>query len=199
MTHSHPQPPLTRGGADTPGAPAVARHRLALGVTLVYTWLSLLLLGAIVLETFMVYPNVFSDPPRSLELTMQFLAVTGPSDFFPPLGLACWVLGASALLVAWRWRAPRWLILLSLAMFLGEGLASILYFWPRNDIMFVEGTSVHSSAYLAQVAQEFQTWHWRSRMGFNTIAAASSFAGFIVLYRDWVVTQPLNTATRRAD
>src|SRR3712207_6959188 len=47
---------------------------------------------------------------------------------------------------------------------------SILYFWPRNEIMFVEGLEDHSAEYLKQVAHEFETWHWRSRMGFNAAA-----------------------------
>ena len=51
-----------------------------------YLWVMMTLFGAIVLETFMVYPNVFSDPPASLELTMTFMSVTGPADFSCPWG-----------------------------------------------------------------------------------------------------------------
>lgn len=68
----------------------------------------MVLFGAIVPETFMVYPNVFADPPESLELTMDFLSVSGPSDFFPPLGFATWVFGAGALLLSWPVKAARW-------------------------------------------------------------------------------------------
>jgi hypothetical protein len=39
-------------------------------VVLIYLW-TMILLGAIVLETFTVYPNVFRDPPRSLELAHE--------------------------------------------------------------------------------------------------------------------------------
>jgi hypothetical protein len=39
-------------------------------VVLICLW-SMMLLGAIVLETFTVYPNVFRDPPRSLELAHE--------------------------------------------------------------------------------------------------------------------------------
>lgn len=34
-----------------------------------------------------------------------------------------------------------------------------------------------------QVAREFETWHWRSRMGFNALAAVGAFVGFLNLYR----------------
>jgi hypothetical protein len=134
-------------------------------------------------ETFTVYPNVFADPPASLELTMDFVAVSGPSDFFPSLGFLSWVLGAGAVFLCWRVKAARWWILFSLAMMVCEGVASMLFFWPRNEIMFVEGLEVHSAEYLKRVAREFEEWHWRSRMGFNALASVSAFVGFLRLYR----------------
>ena len=158
-------------------------QRLAFPVTTAYLWVMMVLFGAIVLETFMIYPNVFSDPPASLELAMDFMSIRAPNDFFPPLGFLSWVLGAGALVLCWPVKAARWWILLSLAMIVCEGVASILYFWPRNEIMFVEGLEVHSAGYLKQVAQEFETWHWRSRMGFNAAAALGAFVGFMRLYR----------------
>ena len=156
---------------------------LAFPIVTAYLWAMMVLFGAIVLETFMVYPNIFADPPESLELTMDFLSVSGPSDFFPPLGFATWAFGGAALVLSWPVKAARWWIAFSLLMMVCEGVASMLYFWPRNEIMFVEGPEVHSAEYLKQVAREFETWHWRSRMGFNALAAASAFVGFLRLYR----------------
>lgn len=159
------------------------RERLRCAVVASYLWVMMTLFGAIVMETFMVYPNIFANPPDSLALTMEFFAVTGPNDFFPPLGLASWVVGAAALVVCWRERRARWWMLLSLAMICAEGIVSILYFWPRNEIMFVEGSSMHPPEYLRQVAQEFETWHWRSRMGFNTVSAVAAFGAFLTVHR----------------
>lgn len=119
-------------------------QRIKLPVYIAYVWIVMILFGAIVLETFLIYPNAFADPPESLTQTMTFFSVSGPSDFFPPLGFTTWVLGAATLLLCWRQRDARWWIMLSLAMMLCEGVASILYFWPRNEIMFVEGLAVHS-------------------------------------------------------
>jgi hypothetical protein len=158
-------------------------QRLAFPVLTAYLWVMMILLGAIVLETFMIYPNVFADPPESLELTMEFMSVSAPNDFFPPLGFATWVFGAGALILSWPVKAARWWIAFSLVMIVCEGVASMLYFWPRNEIMFVEGLEVHSAEYLKQVAREFETWHWRSRMGFNAAAAVGAFVGFMRLYR----------------
>jgi hypothetical protein len=164
-------------------------QRLAFPVVTAYLWVMMVLFGAIVLETFMVYPNVFADPPESLRLTMDFLSVSGPSDFFPPLGFATWVFGAGALVLCWRVKEARWWIAFSLAMIVCEGVASILYFWPRNEIMFVEGLEAHSVEYLKQVAREFETWHWRSRMGFNALAAVAAFVGFLRLYRHRILSR----------
>jgi len=80
-------------------------------------------------------------------------------------------------------KAARWWIAFSLAMIVCEGVASMLYFWPRNEIMFVESLEVHAAEYLKQVAREFETWHWRSRLGFNALAAVSAFVGFLRFYR----------------
>jgi hypothetical protein len=156
---------------------------LAFPAVTAYLWVTMTLFGAIVLETFMIYPNVFADPPASLELSMDFMSVSAPNDFFPPLGFLSWVTCAGALLLSWRVKAARWWILFSLAMIVCEGVASMLYFWPRNEIMFVEGLDVHSAEYLKQVAREFETWHWRYRMGFNAAAAVGAFVGVMRLYR----------------
>ena len=164
-------------------------QRLGFPLLTAYLWVMMVLFGAIVLETFMIYPNVFADPPESLEIAMDFMSVSGPSDFFPPLGFLSWVLGAGALVLCWRVKAARWWIAFSLAMIVCEGVASMLFFWPRNEIMFVEGTGIHSAEYLEQVAREFETWHWRSRMGFNALAAVSAFVGFMRLYRYRLLSQ----------
>ena len=162
-------------------------RRLAFPVVTAYLWVMMILLGAIVLETFMIYPNVFSDPPASLGRAMDFMSVSGPSDFFSPLGFLSWVLGAGALVLSWRVKSARWWIVYSLVMIVCEGLASMLYFWPRNEIMFVEGSEAHSAEYLKQVAREFETWHWRFRLGFNALAAVCAFVGFLKFYRHRVL------------
>ncbi|HJB09491.1 MAG TPA: hypothetical protein H9786_02995 [Candidatus Brachybacterium merdavium] len=168
-------------------SPRPRLERLALPVTTGYLWVMMILLGAIVLETFMIYPNIFSDPPQSLDLSMEFLSVRGPSDFFPPLGLLSWVLGTASLLLSAKVRGARVWLLVSVLAIIAEGVISMLYFWPRNEIMFVEGLTVHSAEHLRQVAAEFATFHWMSRMGLNTVSAIGAFVGFCVLYGGRVV------------
>lgn len=168
-------------------SPRPRLERFALPVTTGYLWVMMILLGAIVLETFMIYPNIFSDPPQSLDLSMEFLSVRGPSDFFPPLGLLSWVLGTASLLLSAKVRGARVWLLVSVLAIIAEGVISMLYFWPRNEIMFVEGLTVHSAEHLRQVAAEFATFHWMSRMGLNTVSAIGAFVGFCVLYGGRVV------------
>jgi hypothetical protein len=170
-------------------------RRLAFPVVTGYLWVMMTLFGAVVLETFMIYPNVFADPPASLALAMDFMAVSGPSDFFPPLGFLTWVLGAGAVVLCWRVKTVRWWIVFSVAMIVCEGVASMLFFWPRNEILFVEGLDAHSAEHLKQVAREFETWHWRSRMGFNTLAAVSAFVGFLTFYRHRILSRVAPSGT----
>ena len=154
-------------------------------VILAYLWVMMILLGAIVLETFMVYPNVFHNPPESLALGLEFMSVRAPNDFFPPLGLASWITGAASLFFAWRVKEARWWILGSLLMIIGEGVASMLLFWPRNTIMFVEGPAVHSAEFLIQTAREFETMHWL-RVFFNVASAVLLFTGFLRYFRQMI-------------
>jgi hypothetical protein len=147
-----------------------------------YVWLMMILFGSVVLETFMVYPNIFHDPPASLATALEFMQVRAPSDFFPPLGFATWVFGAGSLMAAWRVRNARGWLLLSIAMIVGEGLVSMAFFWPRNTIMFIEGPAVHSVEMLKQTAEEFQQIHWL-RLAFNTLGSAAAAAGFLAYYR----------------
>ena len=160
---------------------------VAFPVILAYLWVMMILLGAIVLETFMVYPNIFHDPPRSLEIGLEFMAVRAPSDFFPPLGFFSWITGIGALISGWRVTPARYWILFSLIMIVCEGLVSMAVFWPRNEIMFIEGSAVHSAEFLRQTAQEFQMLHW-SRLAFNAAASVSIFVGFLQFYRQRVLS-----------
>ena len=158
------------------------RQRTVLFIVGAYLWVMMILLGSIVLETFMVYPNVFHDPPDSLTRALEFMTIRAPNDFYPPLGFSSWVCGTASLIAAWRVRPARYWLALSVAMIVSEGLVSMAFFWPRNTILFVEGPAVHSAAVLRQTADEFQRMHWW-RVAFNAFGSAAVFTGFLRLYR----------------
>jgi hypothetical protein len=46
------------------------RQQFAFAVILTYLWVMMILLGSIILETFMVYPNIFYDALRCGELSL---------------------------------------------------------------------------------------------------------------------------------
>jgi hypothetical protein len=52
--------------------------------------------------------------------------------------------------------------------------------------MFIEGTAVHSDAFLRQTAHEFQALHW-SRLAFNAVGSALIFSGFLKFYRHRII------------
>ena len=163
-----------------------AARRFALPASLAYLWVMMILLGALALQTFMIYPNIFHDPPASLAAAMAFMSEAAPSDFFPPLGFLSCVTGAAALALAWpNATARRWL-LVSLGCIVADGLVSIVFFWPRNDVMFVEGLAVHSAEVLRQAANEFVTLHWL-RLALNIASAVAAFAAFTALYRTRII------------
>jgi len=158
------------------------RQQIAFALILAYLWVLMILLGAILFETLILYPNIFHDVPGSLETTLAFMVVRGPHDFFPLVGNLAVLTGIGSLVLGWRVKSARYWILGSvIIIFVGEFLFSIVYFWPRNTIMFTEGTAVHSVAYLQQTAQEFQTGHWL-RVATSAVASALSFMGFLRFY-----------------
>ena len=161
-------------------------QQISFAVILAYLWVMMILLGSIIMETFMIYPNIFHNPPQSLELTMEFMREAGPSDFFPPLGFVSWVTGLASLILGWRVKAARYWILGSLLMIIGEGIASMTLFWPRNTIMFIEGLAVHSPEFLQQTAREFEAMHWL-RVGFNVAGSILIFIGALKYYRHLII------------
>lgn len=142
-----------------------------------YLWVTMILLGAFALEVFMVYPNIFYNVPSSLETSMEFMKVAGPSTFFPPLGFVSWLTGLGALIFSWRIKSVRFWILASIVMMILLGVISMVFEWPRNEIMFIEGSSVHSISFLQQTAREFLVINW-IRVALNTLGAVLVFIGF---------------------
>jgi hypothetical protein len=172
----------------------VTMQRIRFVVLLTYLWAMMILSGSLVLETYMVYPNIFHNAPERFGIALQFMSVTGPFDYFRPFGMASVSLGVVAVLASWRISSARWWVVASLLMILSEGVSSILFFWPRNTILFVEGAAVHSVAVLRQTAQEFQLWHW-SRLAFNAASAVFIFIGFLRFYRYATTSQIMEPRT----
>lgn len=167
----------------------MARERLGFAVSIAYLWVVMILLGAIIFETIVIYPDIFHNVPESLQTAMDFMAVRGPSDFFPPVGMLALLTGIGSVALSWRVKNVRYWFLASVALIIvGEFLLSVFFFWPRNTIMFEEGIAVHSAAFLEQTAWEFQTGHW-VRMGTNVATSALAFVGVLKFYKQRIIFQ----------
>jgi hypothetical protein len=143
----------------------------------VQAWAVTLLFGAILSETVLLYPNIFYDVPASLERSMTFMQATGPGDFFPKLGTAVLLVSIISLILCRRHKPAVWYLLASvLVMVVFEFLLSVFYFWPRNLILFKEGSAIHNPDHLRTVASQFQTGHWL-RLGASFIASLLACQG----------------------
>jgi len=126
-----------------------------------YAWLLALFWGAILSETIMLYPNIFYNVPDSLPAAMMFLKKVGPGDFFPKLGGVVLLVSITTILVNFSNKFVFKRLLLSfILLFVFEFLFSIFYFWPRNQIMFSEGSIIHSKDILSKTAHEFLIGHF---------------------------------------
>lgn len=160
----------------------MSRTPLTTVALIALVWTAMLSFGGVAAETVMLYPNVFGDAPASLDRAREFLVAGGPSDYFPPLGATVVVSSLAATVLTWREPRLRWWIIGSAAVFIAcEFLFSVLFFWPRNDIMFVDPVGTHSPEYLRQVAEEFVAGHWVRVAG----GAVTSALAFTALLR-WV-------------
>ena len=157
--------------------------RAAAAATIAFAWIATFALGGLVIETLLLYPNIFADVPRSLVDALDFMAVTAPSDVLPPLGALTVITAVAAVALTLRLRAVRlWTLGAAASLLVGEFLFSAVWFWPRNEIMFIEGPAVHDAAYLQQVAAEFQAGHW-VRVAMAVVTAVLAFGGMLRMQR----------------
>lgn len=163
-------------------------------IILIYAWLQIIFLGGFIIENILLYPNVFNDIPHSLEITSQFLQVTNPGSYFPILGMLVMGTGVITLILTWRMKNIRYWIFGSLIIFiLGNFVFSVIYAWPRNLILFEEGATVHSVAYLQQVAREFIKGNW-VRVVTSIATAVLAFIGWMKFYRYKITSEKTDSS-----
>ncbi|MDG6108716.1 DUF1772 domain-containing protein [Dactylosporangium aurantiacum] len=162
----------------------MSRTNLTWIALVVLVWTAMLSFGGVAAETVMLYPNIFGDAPASLERAREFMVAGGPSDYFPPLGATVVLSGLAAVLLTWRDPRLRWWVAGAAAAFIAcEFLFSAVFFWPRNEIMFVDPVGTHSPQYLRQVAGEFVAGH-RVRLAGGAVTAVLAFTALLRFARD---------------
>ncbi|SCK28089.1 DUF1772 domain-containing protein [Streptomyces sp. WMMB 322] len=161
----------------------MSRTRLTWIVLTALVWGAILSFGGVAAETVMLYPNIFGDPPESLDRAREFMVRGGPSDYFPPLGAAVALSSVAATVLTWGDRRLRWWVAAAACTFLAcEFLFSAVFFWPRNEIMFVDPAGTHSAEYLRQVAGEFVAGH-RVRLAGGAVTSVLAFTAFVRFVR----------------
>jgi hypothetical protein len=174
--------------------PPATSRRAAAAATVAFAWMATFAFGALMVETLLLYPNIFADVPRSLVDALQFMAVTTPGDVLPPLGMATVLTAVAAtVLTLGRRTVWPWTLGAALTLLLGEFLFSAVWFWPRNTIMFTEGPAVHDAAYLQLVAAEFQAGHW-VRVAAGAATAVLAFTGMLRMHR-WATIERCGRST----
>ncbi|GAB3840293.1 hypothetical protein GCM10029963_08670 [Micromonospora andamanensis] len=89
------------------------------------------------------------------------------------------LLGVATTVLTWRERRLRWWVVAATGVFVAcEFLFSVVFFWPRNEIMFVDPVGTHSAQYLRQVAEEFVAGH-RVRLAGGAVTAALAFTALL--------------------
>lgn len=158
-------------------------NKIALPLSMAYALIAVVLFGGVLGETVVLYPNIFHDPPASLTESVEFFVITGPGDYFPQLGMVTVLVGFAALVALWRTRQVRWWVVASVATLVcGDFLVSMLFSWPRNEIMFDEGIAVHSAEFLRETAKEFVAIHW-ARLAASGVTATLAVTGFVRFHR----------------
>ena len=157
----------------------MSRTTLTTVALVALVWTAMLSFGGVAAETVMLYPNIFGDAPASLDRAREFLVAGGPSDYFPPLGATVVLSSLAATVLTWRVPRLRWWIVGAAAVFVVcEFLFSVAFFWPRNEIMFVDPAGTHSAEYLRQVAEEFVAGH-RVRLVGGAVTSALAFTALL--------------------
>lgn len=163
--------------------PPATSLRASTAATVAFAWMATFAFGMLMVETLLLYPNIFADVPRSLADSMEFMKVTAPGNVLPPLGAATIVTAIVAIALSLGRRDVwPWMLAALLTLLLGQYLFSAVWAWPRNTIMFTEGAAVHDAAYLQQVAAEFQAGHW-VRVAAGAVASVLAFTGMLRMHR----------------
>ena len=157
----------------------MSRATLTSIVLITLVWTAMLSFGGVAAETVMLYPNIFGDVPASLDRAREFLVAVGPSDYFPPLGATVVLTSLAATVLTWRDLWLRWWIIGAAVVFVVcEFLFSVLFFWPRNEIMFVDPVGTHTPGHLRHVAEEFLAGH-RVRLAGGAVTSALAFTALL--------------------
>jgi hypothetical protein len=130
----------------------------------------LILLIAITFASGLLFVNVYNsivdacnwghDIPNSLSAARNYMSVANPGTFFRVVSPASQVIALIALILCWRagWTV-RVLCAIALVLAVSCDLLTFAYFYPRNDIMFVQPINADTE-FLKKTWSEWTFMNW---------------------------------------
>jgi hypothetical protein len=100
-------------------------------------------LGANVYNSVVDVPNWGAQIPASLETARRYFGVRNPGTFFRVASPLSQALSVLVLIVSWKVGGPtRGLAALALGLGVLADVFTFAYFYPRNDVMFVQAVDI---------------------------------------------------------
>jgi hypothetical protein len=137
----------------------------------VVLYLSIIALGGVLGAN--AYTSVVDAPswgasiPESLETARKYFQSSNPGTFFRVASPLAQILTLIALVVCWRAGTRiRLLVAVALVLTICADLLTFLYFYPRNDIMFVQTIDVPAAT------QAWQEWSSMNHVRSGLVLAA---------------------------
>ncbi|MFC8044984.1 hypothetical protein [Nocardia sp. NPDC057353] len=151
-----------------------------------YAAVASLAFAATLVETTLLYPNIFRDVPASLALSEEFMSAVAIGDVMRPLGAVLMFTALLALAAAVAYRvARRWVLLSLIPLLLGQAVLSMLYQWPRATMLY-DDRARYSTAEIQRAADEFLLGHY-ARIGAALLTAALAVTALLACHRALVL------------
>jgi uncharacterized membrane protein len=105
-------------------------------------------------------PNWGHDIPASIEATRAYFSAANPGTFFRIFSPALQVVTLVALVLCWRVdKRVRYYLLAALVFAVATDAMTFAYFYPRNDIMFVNPVAGNVDA-IRSAWSQWSTMNW---------------------------------------
>lgn len=162
-----------------------------------YAVVASLAFATTLVETTLLYPNIFRDVPTSLALSEEFMSAVAIGDVMRPLGAALLFTALLALAAAVRYRlARRWVLLSLIPLLLGQAVLSVLYQWPRATMLY-DDRAQYTAAEVQRAADEFLLAHY-ARIGAALLTAALAVTALLTCHRALVLAAARSEPSRVA-
>lgn len=142
-----------------------------------------MLLGAAVLDTFVLFPNWFHNIPDSLVVAKQFNGFRNNGAFFVPMLLIEILSGVIFLVAAWKLEPARIWVLVEVVFFIAILLLNLGFIYPRLMTVIGEGSETRALEVLQQASQELQVLI-QVRLAMGLIGAAFAVFGMWRFYEN---------------